>query len=177
MTASQHEHTRARREVLQVMYQSELTGTSYDELIGAAGDTSLLLIPERPEGVSDNDLIGEELAAYAGELLRGIVSHLDEIDEWIEDTAENWTLDRMPIVDRNIIRLAAYEIAFCEDIPTSVAINEAVELAKAFGGDESPKFVNGVLGRIAVLFGEEAVPYAEQETGIEEAPEEQDDGR
>ena len=55
----------------------------------------------------------------------------------------------MPIVDRNIIRIATYEIVYCDDIPTGVAINEAVEMAKAFGTDESPKFVNGVLGRIA----------------------------
>ena len=106
MATSQHEHTRARREVLQVMYQSELTGTSYGELIDDTGATAMLLIPERPEGVEDNDLIGEDLAEYAGRLLRGIVSHLDEIDGWIADTAENWTLDRMPLVDRNIIRLA-----------------------------------------------------------------------
>lgn len=171
MAASQHEHTRARREVLQVMYQSELTGTSYSALVEDSGDTAMLLIPERPEGVEESDLIGEPLADYAGELLGGIVSHLDEIDDWIADTAENWTLDRMPIVDRNIIRLAAYEIAFREDIPTSVAINEAVELAKAFGGDESPKFVNGVLGRIAVLFGEEGVPYEDEEPSPDGAKE------
>ena len=150
MTVSQHEHTRARREVLQAMYQCELTGTSLKELVDDTGKTGLLLIPERPEGVEDNDLIGEGIADYAAELLEGIVPHLEQIDTWIADTAENWTLERMPIVDRNIIRLAAYEIAFRDDIPTGVAINEAVEIAKAFGGDESPKFVNGVLGRIAL---------------------------
>lgn len=156
------------------MYQSELTGTSYGELIDDTGATAMLLIPERPEGVEDNDLIGEDLAEYAGRLLRGIVSHLDEIDGWIADTAENWTLDRMPLVDRNIIRLASYEIAFCEDIPTSVAINEAVELAKAFGGDESPKFVNGVLGRIAVLFGEPVVSCEQEEASAGDRSEEHD---
>ena len=63
----------------------------------------------------------------------------------------------MPIVDRNIIRIATYEILYCDEIPTGVAINEAVELAKAFGTDESPKFVNGVLGRIASeVCGEDA---------------------
>ena len=153
MAAPRHEHSRARREVLQVMYQSELTGIPLPALVAGQGDAALLLIPERPEGIEDNDLVGEELADYAAALLSGIVSHLEEIDGWIAATALNWTLERMPIVDRNIIRLAAYEIAFCPDIPTGVAINEAVEIAKAFCGDESPKFVNGVLGRIALQLG------------------------
>ena len=150
MSFSQHERTRARREVLQALYANELTGTPLAELVDGSGSTALLLIPERPEGVEDNELIGEELAEYAAGLLSGIAGKLSQIDAWIAHTALNWTIDRMPIVDRNIIRLAAYEMGFCDDIPTGVAINEAVEMAKAFGGDESPKFVNGVLGRIAV---------------------------
>ena len=162
MSAPQHENTTARREVLQVMYQNELTGTPLADLVADTGDTARLLIPERPDGVADNDLIGVPLADYAAQLLTGIVSRLDEIDSWIADTAENWAIDRMPIVDRNIIRIAAYEIAFCDDIPTGVAINEAVEIAKAFGGDDSPKFVNGVLGKIAKrLDGQEAAEPAE----------------
>lgn len=163
MATSQHEHTRARREVLQAMYQSELTGTPLGALVDGSGETAMLLIPERPEGVSDNDLIGTDLAQYAGQLLGGIVSQLDQIDAWIADVAQNWTLDRMPVVDRNIIRIAVYETAFCDDIPTGVAINEAVELAKAFGGDESPKFVNGVLGRIAIQIDEEGVEALSKE--------------
>lgn len=169
MAVTQHEHTRARREVLQVMYQSEFTGTSYGDLVDDTGATAMLLIPERPEGVEDNDLIGEQLAPYAAELLRGIVAHLDEIDGWIADTSENWALERMSSVDRNIIRLAAYEIACCDDIPTGVAINEAVEMAKAFGGDESPKFVNGVLGRIASRFEESDAPEEEAQPAPEDA--------
>lgn len=183
MAASQHEHSRARREVLQVMYQNELTGTPLPELVDGTGDTAMLLVPECPEGVSDNDLVGVELAEYADRLLTGIVSHLDEIDGWIAETARNWTLERMPIVDRNIIRIAAYEIGFCDDIPTGVAINEAVEIAKAFGTDESPKFVNGVLGRIALridaedadaasaLAAEETLEAGEGVSASERAPE------
>lgn len=149
MGAVQHEHTAARREALQMLYTGELTGTPLESLVEEDARDALLLVPECPEGVEDNELVGVELADYARELVSGIVSHLDQLDERIASTAENWTLDRMPIVDRNIIRLATYEIAFCDDIPTGVAINEAVEMAKAFGTDESPKFVNGVLGRIA----------------------------
>ena len=129
MASLRHEHTAARREALQLLYTSELTGAPLSGLVGG-DEQELLLVPECPQGVSDADLVGVDLVDYAS-------------------TAENWTLERMPIVDRNIIRIATYEIVYCDDIPTGVAINEAVEMAKAFGTDESPKFVNGVLGRIA----------------------------
>lgn len=164
MTAIQHEHTQGRREALQALYSNELTGTPLSALENGTGETSMLLIPEVPEGVEENDLVGVALTDYAAKLMSGIIDHLDEIDGWIADTAENWTLERMPIVDRNIIRLAAYEIAYCDDIPTGVAINEAVEMAKYFGSDESPKFVNGVLGRIAIAIdGEAAVDETVQQ--------------
>ena len=75
---------------------------------------------------------------------------LCQVDERIEAASENWALSRMPIVDRSILRLAVFEMFNCDDVPVSVSINEAVELAKGFGGeDDSPRFVNGVLGRIA----------------------------
>lgn len=147
MSAPQHEHTSARREALQLLYTSELTEESLAELLEE--QSKLLLIPECPEGVADSELIGTSLVDYAASLAKGIVEHLDELDEIIDSTAQNWSLERMPIVDRNIIRIATYEIMHCDDIPTGVAINEAVELAKDYGTDESPKFVNGVLGRIA----------------------------
>ena len=90
------------------------------------------------------------LSEYAQDLVRGVEQNRIVIDGSLKAAAENWSLGRMPIVDRSILRLAAYEIMFVEDVPTSVAINEAVELAKDFGGeDDSPRFVNGVLGRIA----------------------------
>ena len=79
------------------------------------------------------------------------------IDVRLNSTSENWKLNRMPIVDRCILRLATYEMLFVDEVPVSVAINEAVELAKDFGGeDESPRFVNGVLGRIARQLEEDA---------------------
>lgn len=148
MSSVRHEHTAARREALQLLYMGELTGQPLQELVDNDG-AELLLVPECPKGVSDADLLGVDLVDYASTLVEGIVEHFDALDERIASTAENWTLERMPIVDRNIIRIATYEIIYCDDIPTGVAINEAVEMAKAFGTDESPKFVNGVLGRIA----------------------------
>ena len=77
------------------------------------------------------------------------MSHLTEIDEKINNITDGWKTSRMGKVDLAIIRLAVYEILFDEDVPTSVAINEAVELAKQFGTDDSPSFVNGVLAKIA----------------------------
>lgn len=153
MASVQHEHTAARREALQLLYASELTETPLPQLFDEGPDR-LLLIPECPKGVDDNELVGTQLVDYAENLAKGIVEHLDELDESIASTAENWTLERMPIVDRNIIRLATYEIMFCDEIPTGVAINEAVELAKDYGTDESPKFVNGVLGHIASVYAD-----------------------
>ncbi len=156
MAALRHEHTAARREALQLLYTGELMGLPLDQ-VADGSETELLLVPECPQGVSDADLVGVDLVAYASTLVNGIAGHIDELDERIGSTAENWTLERMPIVDRNIIRIATYEILHCDEIPTGVAINEAVELAKAFGTDESPKFVNGVLGRIASeVCGEDA---------------------
>lgn len=162
MASVKHEHTPARREALQLLYTGELTDTPAENLTNAAQE-DILVIPECPEGVSENDLVGSDLTPYASALVSGVVEHMDDIDEHIASTARNWTLERMPIVDRNIIRLAVYEILFRDDIPTGVAINEAVELAKAFGTDDSPKFVNGVLGRIASEYCDEEIAPIDDE--------------
>ena len=121
---------------------------------GAAKGAKILAlaIPVYPEGIDDNDLMGSPLSDYACSLIMGVADKLQEIDADIIKTAENWTLERMPIVDRNIIRVAVYEVAYAPDIPTGVAINEAVEMAKLYGAADSPKFVNGILGRIATLY-------------------------
>ena len=80
----------------------------------------------------------------------GVEAHLTEIDEILAEVSENWAVSRMPFVDRNILRLSTYEIFYGgDDVPASVSINEAVELAKTYGGEDSSKFVNGVLGKIA----------------------------
>ena len=94
------------------------------------------------------------------------------IDKHLAATSENWALARMPIVDRSILRLATYEMMYVDDVPTSVTINEAVELAKDFGGeDESPRFVNGVLGRIAKILDEEKAASASAAAREGELPE------
>jgi N utilization substance protein B len=86
--------------------------------------------------------------AYSSELVTGVAANAGRIDAVLTSYAEDWSLDRMPPVDRTILRLAMYELLWCDDIPTAVAIDEAVELAKSLSTDESPKFVNGILSRV-----------------------------
>lgn len=144
MPPKRHERTQARRSALQVLYTGELRGTS--PVAVAKGDGCL-----QEDG---------PLPAYALALVQAVEAHRAAIDKYLAETSENWSLGRMPVVDRCILRLAACEVLFVDDVPTSVAINEAVELAKDFGGeDDSPRFVNGVLGRIATLVGEEAPAF------------------
>lgn len=134
MSAKRHERTRARSNAVQVLYTSEIQGKPATELLAAGS------VP--PE-------VGE-LSDYAVKLIEGVEAHRSVIDGHLASTSENWSVSRMPVLDRSILRLATYEMVYVKDVPVSVAINEAVELAKDFGGkDESPNFVNGVLGRIA----------------------------
>ncbi len=86
--------------------------------------------------------------AYAETLARGVVAHREGLDRLIAARAEHWTLARMPLVDRNILRLAVYEFLHGSDVPERVALDEAIELAKAYGGEDSGRFVNGILDRI-----------------------------
>ncbi len=86
---------------------------------------------------------------YAREIVDGVTDHRDRIDELIMSYAQGWTLERMPHVDRALLRLASWEILFNEEVPAAVAIDEAVELAKEYSTDDSGRFVNGVLGKIA----------------------------
>lgn len=85
---------------------------------------------------------------YVSGVLEGIEAHREEIDRLIEERAEGWPLERLHSVDRNILRLAIYELLYREDIPAEVVINEAVELAKKYGTERSPAFINGILDRI-----------------------------
>ncbi|MCT2583238.1 transcription antitermination factor NusB [Actinophytocola gossypii] len=88
---------------------------------------------------------------YATTLLEGVVAHRERIDELLTEHAEGWTLDRMPPVDLAILRLGLFELLWAQDVPDPVAVDEAVQLAKSLSTDDSPRFVNGVLGRLAVM--------------------------
>lgn len=97
----------------------------------------------------DNKFLPEEpdLINYAQEVFNGVLQNLSAIDPIIQSYSQDWTLERLPKVDRNVLRLSLYELLYRPDVPAAVSINEAVDLVKAFGGEESGKFVNGILGR------------------------------
>lgn len=88
---------------------------------------------------------------YALELLRGTLQHLDRIDTLIRESASNWRIERIALTDRNLLRIAVYEMLFIEDAPDQVVINEAVEIAKRYGTEDSPPFVNGILDAVRVV--------------------------
>ena len=88
---------------------------------------------------------------YTVSLVEGVTAHLDRIDELLSTYSQGWTLDRMPAVDRALLRIGAFEVLFADDVPDAVAVNEAVDLARSLSTDDSPAFVNGLLGRIVEL--------------------------
>jgi transcription antitermination protein NusB len=90
-----------------------------------------------------------DVMTFAGELVRGVLDNRDGLDEIIQDASTNWKLDQMGRVDRVVLRMAVYEIAVARNVPVRAAINESIELAKTFSGDESGRFVNGILGKVA----------------------------
>ena len=95
------------------------------------------------------DPLTEEGQIFVRELLTGVIQHRVELDELIQHYAPEWPVDQMAVIDRNVLRIAIYEFFIGKLTPTKVAINEAVELAKLFGSDSAPRFVNGVLGALA----------------------------
>ena len=94
---------------------------------------------------------GPPVPEYAAELVRGVQAHRERIDELLSSHAVGWTLDRMPAVDRNILRIGTYELLWADDVPDGVAISEAVQLARELSTDASPSFVNGLLARLLEL--------------------------
>lgn len=148
-SSRRHERTSARRSTVQVLYTSEIQDERPTVLI----ETGRCLEEDGP------------LSDYAIALIKGVEEKMGDIDARLEESSDNWSVSRMPVVDRSILRIAVYEMLYVDDVPVSVAINEAVELAKAFGGeDESPRFVNGVLGKIARrLESEASAPFAVSE--------------
>ena len=89
------------------------------------------------------------MTAFASELVRGVLENQEKLDSTIAEASRNWRLEQMSKVDRVILRIAIYEIALARNVPVKAAINESIELAKTFSGDDSGKFVNGILGRVA----------------------------
>ena len=90
-----------------------------------------------------------EIFGYAEEILLGVTAHIDEIDAYLEAYSQGWTLERMPALDRTIMRVAVWEIIYNDEVPDGVAIDEAVELAKEYSTDDSPSFINGLLHQVS----------------------------
>jgi N utilization substance protein B len=127
--------SKARKRAVDVLYEADLRGDDPVTLIsGRIGS---------PDVPPVND--------YTVTLVEGVTAHRARIDDLISEHAEGWTLQRMPAVDRAVLRIGLYELLWASDVPDAVAIDEAVELAKGLSTDDSPRFVNGVLGRIAVI--------------------------
>ncbi|MBU0503098.1 MAG: transcription antitermination factor NusB [Candidatus Omnitrophota bacterium] len=129
--------TLAREYALQVLYKLDITKDK---------DLEVVLANFWLMGVEKE--VEEQVKIFAAELVKGVVNNLEDIDRDISRYATNWKLERMAVVDRNILRLSAYELIFRDDIPPKVSINEAVELAKKYSEPKSAKFVNGVLDKI-----------------------------
>jgi len=127
--------TKARKRALDLLYEAEMRGLE-----------PLALVGERlAEGA------GVALPEYAVTLVEGVAANRDRIDELLATFAIDWTLDRMPPVDRNLLRLGAWELLWADDVPDAVAISEAVELAGQLSTDDSARFVNGLLARLFEL--------------------------
>lgn len=130
----------ARETALQVLFQFDMNQDLKEEI-----KNPNLEIKKWAEEFA----VPEGSIPFAQELVKGTITEKERIDQEIEKRSEDWPLARMANVDRNLLRLACYELLFRDDIPAGVTINEAIEIAKRYGGDESGKFVNGVLDRIA----------------------------
>lgn len=150
---------RAREFALQALYAADLSGTPGDLRPQAMEDTlaGLWAAYVAAEGGGVAGAMGEpatqEEVQFALELVRAVQAKLAWIDEQIQAASTNWRVNRMPIVDRNILRIGAVEILTHKDTPISVSINEGIELAKRFGTSDSRAFVNGILDRIAAEAG------------------------
>lgn len=139
---------RAREYSLQGLYQADLSAVAVP---AALNDLWTGLMDG--EGIDEGRVPQSEEVEFAQRVAFGVDQHRDEIDILIEECSTNWRLARMPVVDRNILRMAAFELMHCNDIPATVSINEAVELAKRFGTAESRAFVNGIVDRMARQLG------------------------
>ena len=133
----------ARERALQALYQLDMSGGRPDDALQAAWESALAEIPKPDPAAID----------FARALVEGVVQNLADIDGLIESHSHNWRLDRMDRIDRNVLRLAVFELKYRDDIPRKVTLNEAIELGRTFGTEGSSAFVNGLLDRVAVALG------------------------
>jgi N utilization substance protein B len=137
---------------LQMLYQQDLAGGAEPDIVGSF-DLDSFAAEEHIEA-SPEEL--ERSFEYAQQLFNGGLAHREEIDERIARQAENWRVERMPAVDRNILRLAVYELLHQPDVPAAAVLNEAIELAKRYGSEQSGAFINGLLDAMVLALDETA---------------------
>jgi N utilization substance protein B len=130
--------SKARKRALDMLFQADVRGESFEAIVEA----------EAKRAAGEPDRMASWL--YAREIVDGVADHRDEIDELIASYAQGWSLERMPHVDRALLRLTSWEILYNPEVPTAVAIDESVELAKEYSTEDSARFVNGVLSKIAL---------------------------
>lgn len=118
-----------RKLALDVLYEHEVSGRAIPELI------------TRYDSSSSQE--------FAGQIVNGVMEHLEELDQLIQQHSRGWDIERMPVLDRCLLRMALFELRYLDDVPKAVAINEAVELAKTYSTEDSGRFINGVLGAIS----------------------------
>lgn len=130
--------SKARKQTLDLLYEADIRGTAAIDILASRSD-------------NDSDAGARPIREFTRELIAGISAQKRKIDELISTYAQGWDMDRLPTVDRNILRLAIYELIWTPDLPEGVVINEALELAKQLSTDESASYIHGVLGKISMI--------------------------
>jgi len=125
--------SKAREAALCLLYQIELTKSDFRKAT---------------QSYLENNPQKQEVVDFCSLLVEGVITNLDSIDSLVKKHVKNWEISRMAVLDRNILRMACFELLFLEDVPPKVSINEAIELAKRYGDADSPRFVNGILDKI-----------------------------
>ena len=143
------ERRAARRLALDVLYEAEIRDRLPAEALVARGSEGWVVAGPDDELGADTAAPTPDVMSYAAELIEGVQEHQARIDELIARYADRWAITRMPVVDRTLLRIAIYELLWGDDVPVPVAINEAVELGKDLSTEDSGRFINGLLGRIA----------------------------
>ena len=126
--------SKARKRALDVLFEAELRDRPVLDVLAERAEDEIPPLP-----------------SYAADLVRGVHAHQERIDQLIASSARGWALERMPAVDRNVLRIGAYELLWADDVPDAVAISEAVQLARDLSTEGSPTFVNGLLARLLEL--------------------------
>jgi len=132
--------SKARQRALEILFEADLRGVDPKIILA---DTLARIRAQGPDGTIP------AIQPYAITLIEGVLEHVDRIDDVIDLHSDGWALDRMPIVDRNVLRIGAYELLWQKDVPDAVVLDEAVSLVRRMSTDDSPQFVNGLLARLS----------------------------